>query len=636
MQTSMIDTEEIYAGMISDKTIEHLYIKEHAIYSCLAPMAISDLNGIIIDVNKSFLNQWGYQSTEEIIGKSAMDFWETSHYASQALNIVQEDGRWEGELGGKRKDGSCFDALVAASVVTDKDGQPIALISSFNDITTIKKSEKALQKSEERYRLLAENLNDIIWAMDMDFNYTYISPSVERLRGYTATEAMTMPWHKVMTENSYNRLLPTVATIRDQYRSGGRFIPDEPLNLELELLKKDGSTFWAEVNANFVYEEESRPVSIIGTTRDITERKKADHVLGLSEQRYRTIFENTGTATIILDQDTTISIINTEFEALCGYSRQEVEGKKSWKEFCLQQDLAGMKQYLDKKRLDPEAAPKNYEFGFIDRTGGIKNILLTVTLIPGTTTCVASLLDITHSKKVQDALMHSREQLRNLHKHAQDLMERERVRVAREIHDELGQVLTALKIDLYCLRKKLPAGLKDLQAKTSHLLRSIDMTIQSVKRIIMDLRPGLLDHLGLAAAIEWQTQDFQERTGIVCEIRIEDPDICISKQQATEIFRIFQEALTNITRHANASRVCAALEEKDGCINMIVEDNGDGITEEQMNDPKSFGLMGIKERAFFCGGKVDIIGQKDRGTTVIVSIPREKECLKNDKNSDCR
>ncbi len=228
-------------------------------------------------------------------------------------------------------------------------------------------------------------------------------------------------------------------------------------------------------------------------------------------------------------------------------------------------------------------------------------------------------------KKVQDDLMHSREQLRNLHKHAQDVREGERTRVAREIHDELGQVLTALKMDLSYLSRKFPQETKPLHNKINLMLKFIDMTIQSVKRITMDLRPGLLDHLGLVPAIEWQAEEFQKRTGISCKVKVDPEDISLDKDQATTVFRIFQETLTNAARHANASHIETTLKAYDGMLKMIVKDNGKGITRKQIADPKSFGLMGIRERAYFCGGDVMFTGKKGHGTSVIVSIPIEGE-----------
>lgn len=258
---------------------------------------------------------------------------------------------------------------------------------------------------------------------------------------------------------------------------------------------------------------------------------------------------------------------------------------------------------------------------FKDRHGRLKDLHVTATLLPGTRKSLISLLDITETKKASEELKISQEQLRNLHKHSQDVRERERTRIAREIHDELGQVLTALKMDLSYLAKKLPPEPSSLRTKVDHMLTFVDKTIQSVKRITMDLRPGLLDHLGLVAAMEWQADEFQGRTGIRCSLMVEPDDIILRPDQATSVFRIFQEALTNVARHSQATEVRTSLIAKEGILEMTVRDNGIGITEEQIQSAKSYGLMGIKERAYFCGGRADISGKKGEGTTVVISIP---------------
>jgi signal transduction histidine kinase len=176
-------------------------------------------------------------------------------------------------------------------------------------------------------------------------------------------------------------------------------------------------------------------------------------------------------------------------------------------------------------------------------------------------------------------------------------------------------------MDLSYLARKLPPVLTDLSTKTNLMLRFVDMTIQSVKRITMDLRPGLLDHLGLVAAIEWQADDFQKRTGIRCRISVTPEEIILEPDQSTTVFRILQETLTNVAKYAHATEVRISLKEQGGMFEMTVVDNGVGISKDQMADPKSFGLMGIQERAYFSGGTARIFGEKGKGTTVEVTIP---------------
>jgi len=229
--------------------------------------------------------------------------------------------------------------------------------------------------------------------------------------------------------------------------------------------------------------------------------------------------------------------------------------------------------------------------------------------------------DITERKLAEKEIKNSREQLRNLAAYLQSVRETERKTIAREIHDELAQALTALKMDISWLGKKLPKDQKTLLEKTQAMTKLTDTTIKTVKRVSTELRPGLLDDLGLVAAIEWQAGEFQDRTGITCELTVDPEDFIVDPDRSTAIFRIFQETLTNIARHAKAKRVTASLKEKDGTLELKVKDNGKGITEKQISDPKSFGLIGMRERAISWGGEVKISGIPDKGTTVEVRIP---------------
>jgi len=232
--------------------------------------------------------------------------------------------------------------------------------------------------------------------------------------------------------------------------------------------------------------------------------------------------------------------------------------------------------------------------------------------------------DITEQKRAAQELERSREQLRSLSAHLQSVREKESTRIAREIHDELGQSLTALQMDVSWLAKQLPDKSTSLLEKTRRMAQLVDATIDSVHRISTELRPIILDDLGLTAAMEWQADEFHHRTGIRCEMAVDDVDT-ISKELATTLFRIFQSTLTNVARHAKATAVKVRLTQADNELCLQVADNGRGITSQQIEDPGSFGIMGIRERAHLWNGSVCIMGKARRGTTVTVLIPLPEE-----------
>ncbi|MBN2280060.1 MAG: PAS domain S-box protein [Candidatus Marinimicrobia bacterium] len=231
------------------------------------------------------------------------------------------------------------------------------------------------------------------------------------------------------------------------------------------------------------------------------------------------------------------------------------------------------------------------------------------------------ILDIDKRKEVENELESSRDQLRDLSIHLQTVREEERAFLAREIHDELGQALTALKMDLLWIDKRLPKENYEITEKTKSMVTLLDSTIQVVKKICSDLRPGLLDDLGLKAAIEWYTEEFIDRTGIICKLNIDFDELVIDKHLAISIFRIFQETLTNVARHSRASRVQADFQLKPQVLTMKIQDNGIGISEEQIHDPKSLGLLGLRERVYPWGGILQIQGARNKGTIVFVEIP---------------
>ncbi len=232
--------------------------------------------------------------------------------------------------------------------------------------------------------------------------------------------------------------------------------------------------------------------------------------------------------------------------------------------------------------------------------------------------------EIRERKKTERMLKESREQLRELTLHIESVREKERTKISREIHDDLGQALTAFKLDLIWLKNRFSENDADFIDKADSMCSLVDDTIKSVQRISTELRPGLLDDLGLSPAIEWQISEFINRTGVSCKHHLDINDEDVPEPLATVIFRIFQEALTNIIRHAAATEVSVNLIENESSLVLEVKDNGRGITEAEMSDKRSFGIMGMKERIRPLKGRLSITGKPGKGTTVSVIIPDYK------------
>jgi signal transduction histidine kinase len=213
------------------------------------------------------------------------------------------------------------------------------------------------------------------------------------------------------------------------------------------------------------------------------------------------------------------------------------------------------------------------------------------------------------------------EQLQNLTRHLQDVGETERTRLAHELHDELGQTLTAMKMDVAWILSKLPEDQSALRARAVDLAKLAAHTLKAVRRLSQEMRPGVLDDLGLSAALEWQAAEFADRTGILCRVSAAVDEARLTKHQVTALFRIVQESLTNASRHAEATEIHIHLEQSDNAVTLRVIDNGRGIRDEEVKGGRSLGLLGMHERAAAAGGSTTIEGAPGRGTTVTVTIP---------------
>jgi signal transduction histidine kinase len=279
--------------------------------------------------------------------------------------------------------------------------------------------------------------------------------------------------------------------------------------------------------------------------------------------------------------------------------------KKRWREFF---DLGRLHTETDERRLD--GTPMHIEGDYMviyDGQGRIAGHF-------------GIQRDVTDKYQDNEQLRESRQQLRALAARLQKVREEERTGIAREIHDELGQALTGLKLDIAWMKQRLPRDHEAL-AQCASIIHRIDGTLSAVRRIATELRPSVLDQLGLAAAIEWQGQEFAGRTGIEVVMEICPDGASIPDDLGSSAFRILQESLTNVARHAKAARVTIRLEQTPALLRLVVTDDGVGIQPVRLTGSSSLGLIGMRERAEACGGELSIVGQPGRGTTVSLRVP---------------
>jgi len=364
------------------------------------------------------------------------------------------------------------------------------------------------------------------------------------------------------------------------------------------------------------------------TVGNLFSRLEAEMAMRDSEARFRSIFTQSAIGMVILDPEGNLLESNAAMRSMLEFTKEELHGRP-FRELIHPDDLAYSTHLNEEIKFGKR---ESYELDkrYIRKNGQILWAHVTATLIrdangnPQFAVRIAQ--DITERIMAAERLRESLEQVQMLSRRIEQLREEERARVAREIHDELGQALTALKIQLSWLRNQMsrqtnaPSS-KTLLDKTDEMNIQIDQSIQAVRRIATALRPAILDALGLVPALEWQTQEFEKRTGIVCDFYSDLETVSLGAEAITAIFRIVQESLTNVMRHAQATCVHVRVENPEERLIVTIEDDGIGIQEAKHEVPQSFGLLSMRERALLLGGDLQITGIVNRGTTVRLQIP---------------
>jgi PAS domain S-box-containing protein len=380
-------------------------------------------------------------------------------------------------------------------------------------------------------------------------------------------------------------------------------------------VRSDGAIRFFHSRGTVVVDDAGAPVKIVGTAQDVTERKQAEDALA----RYAAIIESSEDAIITTTLDGTIVSWNPGAERLYGYRAGEVEGHPIF----VLIPTSGREEWtqiLDRVRRGEHV--EHHETARVHRDEHPVHVSVSVSPIKdpaGRIIGAASIArDITERRHAAEALARSRSQLQAFAGRLRAARETERSQIAREIHDELGQALTALKMDLFTLKNGIPQA---LMGRADGMAALIDQMVDKVRTLAADLRPAVLDNLGLVAAVEWTVRQFAQRTGIRCSLDLPREQIGLDVERSTDIFRILQEALTNIVRHAAATEVVVHLRTTPCELVLEVHDNGRGITEAETVDAQSFGLLGIRERALSCGGEVGVRAAPHGGTSVTLCIP---------------
>ncbi|PKO05886.1 MAG: hypothetical protein CVU41_09685 [Chloroflexi bacterium HGW-Chloroflexi-3] len=487
----------------------------------------------------------------------------------------------------------------------------VALGLLFSNQLTRKKLSLDLEKSEEKYRNIVETTEEGICTFDAEGNFYFVNQKFSEMTGYTLEELKDQFYGDMLNEEGKKLIEDKIKNRRMGVRE----------NYELQLKTKPGEIIWVNVAANPILDEDGNYAGSLAMYTDISDKIRLQEELRKSTEYYRILFQQSPHPYQSLDMDARIVDVNGIWLEKLGYQLDQVIGK--WfGEFLIEEDKTSFTQHYSKLLLQGEI--HDVEIQMLRSDGELINISFdgrigkTETGLFDKAYCLWR--DISLMKKAQAALQESEEKFRALTNYLQTAIETDRALLAREIHDEFGQLLTGLKMDVaWCKRNKsdIPKLLDRFEAMNS----LIDEAIKISRRLTSELRPGLLDDLGLIPAMEWYLGEFKHRSDIDCQFEFPENEPVMSSAIKTIVYRIFQESLTNIARHSHATKANISLKFLDDGLRLEISDNGRGITLNEINNNHSLGLLGMQERARQKGGEVKITGNTNKGTCVMASLP---------------
>lgn len=494
-------------------------------------------------------------------------------------------------------------------------GQIVRIYGAIQDITNRRGTEEKLYLMQ--HAMDSSNNGIIITGLaDSDHAIIYANDAFVRMSGYIR--------EKILGRNprflqKTDREQPDIDELRMALKN------NHDGYAVLRNYRQDGSLFWNEINISPIRNQLGKITHYVGIQNDVTSRIKMETLLSKSEAKLRDILNNVADAIIISDEHGVIELLNPAAEKTFGFTAGELTGKNIRELLPASDRLLldiGLTQLSDQAavaiqpstinglRKDASIFPIDFVLNKIDVD---QRILI-----------ISTIHDISEAKL-------SEQLLRNFSSHVEAATEQEKTRIAREIHDQLGSILTALKMDLSWLKKQPPENLAESQLKINTMKQHVDDAMQTVREIATALRPSILDHLGLVAAIEWQLDKFKQQTGIGCTLLTSQSTIEVDEQPATAIFRIVQEALTNISRHANATNVTVNIHTLDTDLRLSITDNGCGMSQTQMHKLGRYGILGMTERVRHFGGILTIDSVLGAGTRIEVRMPQH---LRNSKTHD--
>lgn len=578
-------------------------------------------SGECIAANMAQARMLGFATPEELIANrqhDAQQIYVDPRCGDDFKRLLDEHGLVRGfEHEIFRKDGSKIWISVSASAVRDKDGTILYYEGTARDISERKRAEKALRDSEERYRDLVESSREFICTHDLNGVILSANRAACDAFGYALRD-------NIGRLNFRDLLVPEV---RDQFDDYLARIRRDGVASGLTLLQtSSGDRRVLEYYNTLRAEGVTTPI-VWGMARDITEQRRAEKALRESEERYRELFENAQDAIYVHDLNGDYIAVNRAAEKLSGYSRSEIIGRN------LAEFVPPKYVELIRERIRDKLAGQQhtaYEVEIITKDGRRLQVEVNSQLIyeNGVAVGVQGMArDISDRKRAEEAL-------RTFPQRLIETQEAERRRVARELHDEIGQTLTAIRINIQNLKQS--TGIEPFVSHLDGSLSLVDVALQRVRDLALDLRPSLLDDLGLVAALHWYLEREAARADLALELNIDLIETRLVPEIETACFRITQEAMTNAVRHARATHISIVLQSRDSELRLLIRDDGVGFdvdtVHHRLAPGASLGLLGMQERALAVGGMIKIKSDKVNGTEIHVRLPFLPKLIAHDED----
>ena len=597
-EEALLESEERF-HRLSDATFEAVAIHK---------------SGVLLSANAQYFEMFGY-TPDELLGKQALPLTVAPEAIEYLMKQMESGNLGPYESIGLRKNGTRFPMEIRVREA-EHEGQRIR-IGTIRDITERKRVEEALRESETRYRAVVEDQTEVISRFKPDGTLTFVNEVFCRFVGKPAEELIGHKWQPLTVTEDLPKIEAKLHALS----------PDHPVEtIESRVYNESGDVRWMQFIKRAFLDSEGRIIETQSVGRDITERKLVEEAMRVSEEKFYKAFHSSPNLMAITTlREGRIIEINDAYCRALGYECEECLNHTT-PELHIWADLGQRSQFVQK--IKDEGHAYNIEVNLRKKSHEIISVALSMEPITiNNQECLLSVaMNITERKRMEEELIKSHDEFRMLVNHLQTIREEERNRLAREFHDQLGQSMTALKMDLSLLLRTISDEKQDVQrnlvaAELQSMQNLVDEAINLIWVIITELRPQMLDDLGLVAALEWEAQQFKSRTGITCEFKSSAGDIQIDSKKSIALFRIYQEALTNVARHANATVVKSVLQRDGEMLVLEIKDNGCGISIDEQFKQKPFGLIGMRERALAIDGLLEINGIAGEGTTIIVRLP---------------